>query len=169
MACHADAEERRSRLVVSGSVDTNTEITTDGTRKGFFFRTVPPDAIQSTTAANYINKKLKYKRVYIIDDQEAYSTGLADAVQAKLRAAGVTVTRDGVSQQQSDFSSLIAKIPRDTQIVYIPWQLPPKGQGVRQADEVCRQGQHQADGLGRPVRRRRSPFGSATCTTRRSP
>jgi hypothetical protein len=39
----------------------------------------------------------------------------------------VTVNRDGVSQQQSDFSSLIAKIPRDTQLVYIPWQLPPKG------------------------------------------
>jgi branched-chain amino acid transport system substrate-binding protein len=111
---------------VSGSA-TNTEITSDGTRKGFFFRTVPPDAIQSTSVSNFINKKLKFKRVYIIDDQEAYSTGLADAVQSKLRAAGVTVTRDGVSQQQSDFSSLIAKIPRDTQIVYIPWQLPPKG------------------------------------------
>jgi branched-chain amino acid transport system substrate-binding protein len=111
---------------VSGSA-TNTEITADGTRAGYFFRTVPPDAVQSTSVANFINKKLKFKRVYIIDDQEAYSTGLADAVQSKLRDAGATVTRDGVSQQQSDFSALIAKIPRDTQIVYIPWQLPPKG------------------------------------------
>ncbi len=110
---------------VSGSA-TNTDLT-DGSRSGYFFRTVPPDSAQSTSVANFINKKLKYKRVYIIDDQEAYSTGLADAVQQKLRAAGVTVTRDGVSQQQSDFSSLIAKIPRDTQLVYIPWQLPPKG------------------------------------------
>jgi len=59
---------------VSGSA-TNTEITTDGTRKGFFFRTVPPDAIQSTSVSNFISKKLKFKRVYIIDDQEAYSTG----------------------------------------------------------------------------------------------
>jgi branched-chain amino acid transport system substrate-binding protein len=89
---------------------------------------VPPDAVQGTTAANYILNKLKYKRVYIIDDQETYSTGLADAVEQKLKAAGVTVSRDGVSQQQSDFSSLIAKIARDTQLVYIPWQLPPKGQ-----------------------------------------
>jgi branched-chain amino acid transport system substrate-binding protein len=111
---------------VSGSA-TNTELTTDGSRKGFFFRTVPPDAAQGTSVANFINKKLKFKRVYIIDDQEAYSTGLADTVQSKLRAAGVNVTRDGVSQQVSDFSSLIAKIPRDTQLVYIPWQLPPKG------------------------------------------
>jgi branched-chain amino acid transport system substrate-binding protein len=112
---------------VSGS-STRTELTTDGTRTGYMFRTVPPDAIQGPTAANYIINKLKYKRVYIIDDQETYSTGLADTVQARLRAAGVTVERDGVSQQQSDFSSLIAKIARDTQLVYIPWQLPPKGQ-----------------------------------------
>jgi len=113
-------------VFVSGSA-TNTELTTDGTRTGYFFRTVPPDSAQGTSVANFIVKKLKYKRVYIIDDQEAYSTGLADTVQQKLRAAGVTVSRDGVSQQQSDFSSLIAKIPRDTQLVYIPWQLPPKG------------------------------------------
>jgi branched-chain amino acid transport system substrate-binding protein len=112
---------------VSGS-STRTELTTDGTRTGYMFRTVPPDAIQGPTAANYIINKLKYKRVYIIDDQETYSTGLADTVQARLKAAGVTVERDGVSQQQSDFSSLIAKISRDTQLVYIPWQLPPKGQ-----------------------------------------
>ena len=116
---------------VSGSA-TNTELTTDGTRTGFFFRTVPPDSAQGTSVANFIIKKLKFKRVYIIDDQEAYSTGLADTVQQKLRAAGVTVTRDGVSQQQSDFSSLIAKIPRDTQLVYIPWQLPPKGKAFGQ-------------------------------------
>jgi branched-chain amino acid transport system substrate-binding protein len=111
---------------VSGSA-TNTELSTDGTRKGYFFRTVPPDSAQGTSVANFIAKTLKFKRVYIIDDQEAYSTGLADTVQAKLRSAGVTVGRDGVSQQQSDFSSLIAKIARDTQLVYLPWQLPPKG------------------------------------------
>jgi branched-chain amino acid transport system substrate-binding protein len=116
---------------VSGSA-TNTELTTDGTRRNFFFRSVPPDSAQGTSVANYIITKLKYKRVYIIDDQEAYSTGLADTVQAKLRAKGVTVQRDGVSQQQSDFSSLIAKIPRDYQLVYIPWQLPPKGKAFGQ-------------------------------------
>ena len=114
---------------VSGSA-TNTTITTDGTRSGFFFRTVPPDAQQSKDVSNYIVKTLKAKDVYIIDDQEAYSTGLADEVQSQLKAAGVSVSRDGVSQQQSDFSSLIAKIPRTTDVVYIPWQLPPKGKAL---------------------------------------
>jgi len=134
---------------VSGS-STRTSLTTDGTRTGFMFRTVPPDAIQGTTAANFIIKTLKYKRVYIIDDQETYSTGLADTVQAKLKAAGVTVTRDGVSQQQSDFSSLIAKISRDTQLVYIPWQLSPKGQAFGQQMKQAGKGSIRlmgADGL----------------------
>ena len=123
---------------VSGSA-TNTQITLDGQRKGYFFRTVPPDSSQSKSVSAYIVSKLKVKRVYIIDDQEAYSTGLADEVQGQLKAKGVTVGRDGVSQQQSDFSSLINKIPRNTQLVYIPWQLPPKGKAFGQ----------QMKGLGR--------------------
>jgi branched-chain amino acid transport system substrate-binding protein len=134
---------------VSGS-STRTTLTTDGTRTGFMFRTVPPDAIQGTTAANYILNVLKLKRVYIIDDQEAYSTGLAETVQTKLKAANVTVGRDGVSQQQSDFTSLIAKIPRDTQLVYIPWQLPPKGQAFGQQMKQAGRGNIRlmgADGL----------------------
>jgi branched-chain amino acid transport system substrate-binding protein len=134
---------------VSGS-STRTTLTTDGTRTGYMFRTVPPDAIQGTTAANYIIKTLKAKKVYIIDDQEAYSTGLAETVQTKLRAAGVSVTRDGVSQQQSDFSSLIAKIARDTQLVYIPWQLSPKGQAFGQQMKQAGKGNIRlmgADGL----------------------
>jgi len=116
---------------VSGSA-TNTQITLDGTRTGYFFRTVPPDSSQSKSVTAYITGTLKLKRVYIIDDQEAYSTGLADEVQAQLTAKGVTVGRDGVSQQQSDFTSLINKIPRNTQLVYLPWQLPPKGKAFGQ-------------------------------------
>ncbi|MGZ8695141.1 MAG: branched-chain amino acid ABC transporter substrate-binding protein [Gaiellaceae bacterium] len=97
----------------------------NGTR-GYFFRAVPPDAKQGTTVANLIVTKLKSKNIHIIDDQETYSTGLADIVQAKLKAAGKTVTRDGVSQQESDFSALIAGIDRNVDLIYIPWQLSDK-------------------------------------------
>ena len=138
---------------VSGSA-TNTTITLDGTRTGFFFRTVPPDSSQSKSVAAYITGTLKIKRVYIIDDQEAYSTGLADEVQSLLRAKGVTVGRDGVSQQQSDFSSIINKIPRNTQLVYLPWQLPPKGQAFgRQMKSLGRSGTKLmgSDGLFDPL------------------
>ena len=123
---------------VSGSA-TNTQITLDGARTGFFFRTVPPDSSQSKSVAGYMLNTLKVKRVYIIDDQEAYSIGLADEVQNLLKAKGVSVSRDGVSQSQSDFSAIINKIPRNTQLVYLPWQLPPKGKAFGQ----------QMQGLGR--------------------
>jgi branched-chain amino acid transport system substrate-binding protein len=116
---------------VSGSA-TNTQITLDGSRTGFFFRTVPPDSSQSKSVAGYMLNTLKVKRVYIIDDQEAYSIGLADEVQNLLKAKGVSVSRDGVSQSQSDFSAIINKIPRNTQLVYLPWQLPPKGKAFGQ-------------------------------------
>jgi branched-chain amino acid transport system substrate-binding protein len=84
--------------------------------------------VQGAAVATLIRSKIKPRSVYIIDDQEAYSTGLADTVQTRLKAAGISVSRDSVSQQQSDFSSLIAKISRSTGLIYIPWQLPPRAQ-----------------------------------------
>ena len=79
-----------------------------------------------------MTKKLKWKRVYIIDDQETYSQGLADGVGKILSARGVKVTRDSISQTDSDFSSKIAKIPSNTQGIYIPWQLAPQAQAFGQ-------------------------------------
>ncbi len=119
---------------VSGSA-TRTTLTdghTDGNRRGYFYRTVPNDDAQAPVVANWITQKLKWKRVYIIDDQETYSQGLADGVQSKLRAKGVKVTRDSISQTDSDFSSKIAKIPNNTQGIYIPWQLAPQAQAFGQ-------------------------------------
>ena len=112
---------------ISGSA-TRTALT-DGSRKGFFFRVVPNDGQQSPAVANYITGTLKVNDVYIIDDQESYSTGLADEVGTLLKAKnGMKVTRDSVSQSASDFSSLIAKIPNSTKVIYIPWQLSAKAQ-----------------------------------------
>ena len=119
---------------VSGSA-TRTTLTdghTDGNRTGYFFRVVPNDSVQGPTVGKYMVNTLKWKRVYIIDDQETYSQGLADGVQNYLKAHGVTVTRNSISQQASDFSSVIAKIPANTQGVYIPWQLAPQAQAFGQ-------------------------------------
>ena len=98
------------------------------TSKGFFYRTVPNDGQQGDAVANFINKNLKKKRIYIIDDEEAYSQGLADQVQADLQKVGINATRNHVAQNVSDFSSLIASIPNNTQVVYIPWQQAAEAQ-----------------------------------------
>jgi branched-chain amino acid transport system substrate-binding protein len=98
------------------------------TSKGFFYRTVPNDGQQGDAVANYIHKDLKKKRIYIIDDEEAYSQGLADQVQANLKKVGINASRNHVAQNVSDFSSLIAAIPSNTQLVYIPWQQAAEAQ-----------------------------------------
>ena len=140
---------------VSGSA-TRTTLTdghTDGNRRGYFFRTVPNDGAQAPVVANWMTKKLKWKRVYIIDDQETYSQGLADGVQKILRARGVKVTRDSISQNDSDFSSKIAKIPSNTQGIYIPWQLAPQAQTFGQQLKAAGKGKIKlfgSDGLFAP-------------------
>jgi len=112
---------------ISGSA-TRTSLT-DGTRAGYFFRVVPNDSVQGPTVGSYLVNKLHAKNVYIIDDQETYSQGLADSVQNYLKAKGVTVGRDSISQTASDYSSQIAKIGSSVQYVYIPWQLSAQAQG----------------------------------------
>ena len=140
---------------VSGSA-TRTTLTdghTDGNRRGYFYRTVPNDAAQGPVVANWMTKKLKWKRVYIIDDQETYSQGLAYGVQKILRARGVRVTRDSISQSASDFSSQIAKIPNNTQGIYIPWQLAPQAQTFGQQLRAAGKGRMKlfgSDGLFAP-------------------
>jgi branched-chain amino acid transport system substrate-binding protein len=140
---------------VSGSASrtTLTDGHTDGNRRGYFFRVVPNDSVQAPTVANYISGKLKAKRVYIIDDQETYSQGLATGVETRLKGKGVNVTRDSISQTDSDFSSKIAKIPSNTQIIYIPWQLVPQAQAFGQQLKAAGKGHIKlfgSDGLFAP-------------------
>jgi branched-chain amino acid transport system substrate-binding protein len=124
---------------VTGSATRTT--LTDGSRSGYFFRVVPPDSVQGPTVARFIVNKLKKKNVLIIDDQETYSTGLSADAEGTLKNLGATVSRDSVSQSASDFSALISRIPGSVQVVYIPWQLPPKAQLF--AQQMREQGKRQ--------------------------
>jgi branched-chain amino acid transport system substrate-binding protein len=127
---------------VSGTA-TRTTLTTDLTRRGYFFRTVPNDDQQGPRVAGYIRRTLNATRVVIVDAQNSYSTGLSDTVERILRDAGLNVRRESVSEANTtDFSSLVARIPGDTQVVYVPWQLAPKaqlfGQQLRAAGKNAR-------------------------------
>jgi branched-chain amino acid transport system substrate-binding protein len=103
----------------------------DGTLKGFFFRVVPNDGVQGPTAADYMQSALGVKSgdsVMIVDDQESYSTGLADIVGTELTGKSVKVDRESVSQKATDFSSLVAKVTSSTKVVYLPFQLSSQAQ-----------------------------------------
>jgi branched-chain amino acid transport system substrate-binding protein len=93
-----------------------------------FFRVVPTDADQGPTDATYMVDELGAQNVLIIDDQSSYSTGLADSTAAALEDAGVTVARESVSQEQTDFSALVSSVADNTDVVFLPWQIAANAQ-----------------------------------------
>ncbi len=93
-----------------------------------FFRVVPKDSVQSTTIATFIRRKLKAKNVFVVDDRTASSKALATSVQSKLTAGDVKVTRASVNQKVTDFSSLVATIGSEIDVVFLPWQVAASAQ-----------------------------------------
>jgi branched-chain amino acid transport system substrate-binding protein len=93
-----------------------------------FSRVVGNDSVQGKTDALFMVKKLHAKKVVVIDDQEAYSTGLAASATKVLKANHVKVQRESVNQKVTDFSSLVTKVADDTSVVFLPWQVAANGQ-----------------------------------------
>jgi branched-chain amino acid transport system substrate-binding protein len=93
-----------------------------------FFRVVSKDSVQGPQDANYIVNTLHPKALMIVDDQEAYSTGLVSAMLPIFQAAGIKVDHESVSQKVTDFSSLVAKITPDESVVVLPWQIAANAQ-----------------------------------------
>jgi len=116
---------RAKMAFITGSA-TAVELTTG--KYPTFFRVVSKDSVQGPQDANYIVKTLKPKAIMIVDDQEAYSTGLVSAMTPVFQAAGIKVDHESVSQKLTDFSSLVAKVTPDTSVVVLPWQVAANAQ-----------------------------------------
>ena len=93
-----------------------------------FYRVTPPDSLQGSQDAQYMIDNLDAKKVFVIDDQSAYSKGIADVVVPLLEDAGVDVSRDSVSQTNTDYSALVSKVADDTDVVFLPWMLAANAQ-----------------------------------------
>jgi branched-chain amino acid transport system substrate-binding protein len=116
---------RAGMAFITGSA-TAVELTTG--KYPTFFRVVSKDSVQGPQDANYIVKNLHPKALMIVDDQEAYSTGLVSAMTPVFQAAGIKVDHESVSQKLTDFSSLVAKVTPDTSVVVLPWQVAANAQ-----------------------------------------
>lgn len=104
---------------------------TDGSLAHYFFRVIPRDDQQAPAVAGYMTGKLGVtsgSSVMIVDDQEAYSTGLADSVENALKAKGVKVDRESISQKDTDFSALVAKVTSAVKVVFTPFELAAQTQ-----------------------------------------
>jgi branched-chain amino acid transport system substrate-binding protein len=93
-----------------------------------FFRVVSKDSVQGPQDAHYIIANLHPKALMIVDDQEAYSTGLVAAMVPIFKAAGIKVDHESVSQKVTDFSSLVAKVTPAETVVVLPWQIAANAQ-----------------------------------------
>jgi branched-chain amino acid transport system substrate-binding protein len=117
--------DRAGMAFISGSA-TAVALTTG--KYPTFFRVVSKDSVQGPQDANYIVNTLHPKALMIVDDQEAYSTGLVSAMTPVFQAAGVKVDHESVSQKVTDFSSLVAKVTAADTVVVLPWQVAANAQ-----------------------------------------
>src|ERR1019366_2239332 len=93
-----------------------------------FYRVVSKDSVQGPQDAHYIISRLHPKSLMIVDDQEAYSTGLVAAMGPVFKAAGVSVVHESVSQKVPYFSSLVSKVTPQMSVLDLPWQVTANAQ-----------------------------------------
>ncbi|MGH3132192.1 MAG: branched-chain amino acid ABC transporter substrate-binding protein [Gaiellaceae bacterium] len=113
--------ERAGLVAVSGSA-TATDLT-KGRPYRTFFRVVPNDSIQGPTIVNYVAGPMRAKQVVVIDSQDDYSVPLAAAVTSGLRRRNVEVSRESVSADDTDFSSIVANVEGDVDVVVFATQV----------------------------------------------
>jgi len=76
----------------------------------YWHRIVANDGVQGAGIADYIVRALSAKKVFVIDDAQEYSKGLADVVSKTLEDKSVTVQRDVIDKDGSDYSSTVNKV-----------------------------------------------------------
>jgi branched-chain amino acid transport system substrate-binding protein len=88
-----------------------------------FFRVVPNDGIQGPDIVNYVSRNLRASDVVVIDSQDDYSVPLSSAVTRGLRARNVDVGRESVSADDTDFSSIVANVGSEVDVVIFATQV----------------------------------------------
>ena len=96
---------------------------TKGRPYATFFRVVPNDGIQGPTVVRYVAGNLKARNVVVIDSQDDYSVPLSQAIARGLRARDVTVSRESVAADDTDFSSIVANVGSNVNVVVFATQV----------------------------------------------
>jgi branched-chain amino acid transport system substrate-binding protein len=76
----------------------------------YWHRVISNDDVQGAVDSDFLSKTLGAKNVYVVDDNQEYSVGLADTVFNGLKTAGVTVARDKIDPKATDYSSTVNKV-----------------------------------------------------------
>ncbi len=88
-----------------------------------FYRVVPNDAVQAPQIVAFVAGNLNAKSVVVIDSQDDYSVPLATSVLSGLRKRNVATARESVSADDTDFSSIVANVGSDVDVVVFATQV----------------------------------------------
>lgn len=85
-----------------------------------FNRNVFTDAAQGKFAAEYLYNTLKFTKIAVMHDGQAYGQGLADVVETRFKElGGEVVAKEAITPNESDYSAPLSAIAaKDPQAVY---------------------------------------------------
>jgi branched-chain amino acid transport system substrate-binding protein len=76
----------------------------------YWHRVVANDAEQGPGIVNFLVTAKSPKKAYVLSDEQEYSVGLADSMEAALKAKSVPTERDKFAKDASDYSSTVNKV-----------------------------------------------------------
>ncbi len=123
---------QKAKLVAISPSATRVDLTIPKRKVSVFFRDVPHDGIQGPTIANYVKTNLKASDAVVVDSQDDYSVPLADAIQRLLKKAGVNASRESVAATDTDFSSIVANVGDNVDVVVFATQTASQAQTMSQ-------------------------------------
>lgn len=99
---------RDANLVMISPANTNPRITDDFS--GTAYRLVGRDDVQGVVAADFAEKNLQAKNIYVLHDQSAYGEGLATVFRDEIERRGLTVAGFAGTQETSVFDAVLTPI-----------------------------------------------------------
>ncbi len=100
----------QSDIAIVSPSATNPSLTDPKNKFTTFLRGAPNDNQQGHGMAEFLAKKIKAKKVYVVDDTSDYGKGLADVARKELAAAGVSVVNDSVPAKTPDYTNAATKV-----------------------------------------------------------
>lgn len=107
------AESAEPIYAKAGVLQTSDATADSLTKHGYwtFFRNSCPNSAEANFTADFLVKKMHFKRIVVLSDYSTYSTDLADATMAALKKLGANVIYRGKIQAGSqNFTPILTKI-----------------------------------------------------------
>ncbi|MFI9206717.1 branched-chain amino acid ABC transporter substrate-binding protein [Streptomyces sp. NPDC053253] len=103
-----------------------------------YFRTATTDAIQGPFAAQYVFKKAKKTKAFIIDDKKTYGAGLAGTFKGEFeKLGGKVLGTEHINPDTKDFSAVATKVKSSgADVVYYGGEYPAAGPLAKQIKEA---------------------------------